>query len=209
MSFKIKCPECGTKMSIYRTGRHGHWNCACGKFEECEVIGCNVCIDEGSGCDKCWYRKNDDGEDECDVDWGDRLCSGKDYCDKYFGASEGYAFKEDDGSLTQIPCEEAYLCANFFYHPVWKRLIHCPSCGSFDVNTVDDNNVWKFECLSCNEQFELNKNQNNDNDAKQKLIEQEEAKIALLKNYKELLDSGVLTEAEFEQKKKEVLGIFK
>lgn len=208
MSFKIKCPECGTKMSIIGTGRHGHWNCCCTKYEECAVIGCNVCID-GSGCDECLYRDNDDGEDECEVDWGDRLCSGKDYCDKWIWASEDCAF-EEDGSLTQTPCRDAYLCTNFFFHPIWKRLIHCPSCGSFDVNTLDDNNVWKFRCLSCNEQFELsNKNQNNNNDVKQKLIEQEEEKIALLKKYKELLDSGILSEAEFEHKKKEVLEIFK
>ena len=197
-------------MSINGTGRFGHWHCMCTEYSLCKTIGCNVCIDEEKcrGCKRCSYRDWPES-DECDVDWGDRLCSGKVYCDKWYLASESYAFMEDDGSLSHIPCEEACLCTNFFFHPIWKRLIHCPSCGSFDVNTVDDNNVWKFECLSCNEQFELNKNQNNDNDAKQKMIEQEEAKISLLKNYKELLDSGVLTEAEFEQKKKEVLGIFK
>ncbi len=68
-----------------------------------------------------------------------------------------------------------------------------------------------FECDSTInatlEQFEWGNSANDQIlESKQKQILAESDKIALLKQYKELLDSGVLSQEEFESKKKELIG---
>ena len=54
--------------------------------------------------------------------------------------------------------------------------------------------------------IELPESSDEKSDAPSEDADSEEYKIKMLKEYKELLDSGVLTQEEFDQKKKEILG---
>ena len=62
-----------------------------------------------------------------------------------------------------------------------KDFSKCPKCNSSDIITLSDN------------EYQQEKNKN--------------SSVEELKQYKELLDNGVITQEEFEAKKKQLLGI--
>ncbi|HAL18652.1 MAG TPA: hypothetical protein DCO86_03415 [Spirochaetaceae bacterium] len=70
-------------------------------------------------------------------------------------------------------------CEGFYYHPIWKRPIYCPECGSFDV--LDRLGIWKFRCCSCHHEFNLKDRKKENNNMK------------ILKKYKELLDTEAIS----------------
>lgn len=192
MSFNIKCPECNEQIEIDSPGRHAHINCYCSSYSYCRTIDYEVCIDEKtcSGCRGCWYRE-DDESDYCDQNWTDRLCSGKDSCDVF-----------DNPDV----CDEAALCTYFYFHPVWHKIIHCPYCGSFDVNEGAKGNVWELHCLYCDKDFSLKeKSNNNTNSAKEK-VKLEERRIQLIREYKSLLDEGLISNEEYTRKRNEIMN---
>lgn len=200
MSWKMRCPICGEKLEFEDTGRHYHVDCNCDEGAYCVTVGETVCL-ENSGCKNCYYRDEDDGSD-CDVEdgWWNRLCDGHDngYCD-----NEEYW------------CDDGSVCSSFYFHPVWHKVIHCPYCGSFDVDETDENNVWVLHCNDCDKTFNLKKtndqkNREQNNKTRKSELERkitlEERRVKLLKEYKELYDNGVIDEDEYQQKRNELMS---
>ena len=171
----------------------------CGKKLEFEETGRHYhvdCLEKNSGCAGCYYRDEED----------DSGCDGHDdgYC-----SAEGFLY------CTEELCEDGIVCSSFYFHPVWHKVIHCPHCGSFDVDECDEKNIWKLHCNSCNKTFNLkaaNSNQTavkSNKSVKNKFIEKielEERRVKLLKDYKELYDNGVIDEDEYQQKRDELLS---
>lgn len=199
----MKCPVCGDKLEFEETGRHYHVDCDCEKSDYCMTIDEVVCL-ENSGCACCSCR-DEENEAGCDVSdgWWHRMCHGHDkgYCN-----SESYL------------CDDGSLCSSFYFHPVWHKVIHCPYCGSFDVDETDEKNVWILHCNDCDETFNLKKtneqkNREQNNELRKNKLEQkitlEERMVKLLKEYKELYDNGIISEDEYQQKRNELLSSMK
>ncbi|MDD6957263.1 MAG: SHOCT domain-containing protein [Spirochaetales bacterium] len=168
MSFKVKCPHCGKSFESSSTGRlYCEPICQCYHKKWCSVVDGYVC-------------GNDTTCEGCSEDYGS--CSPEIYC------TGGYGEHCCSGVCPYV----AGCDCHFYFHPILKKNIYCPECGSFDVNVKDSSNIWDFKCNSCEHEFSL---KNKDDE-----------KIKRLRKYKQLFDEGILTQEEFDKKKKEILG---
>ena len=199
MSWKMKCPVCGDKLEFEETGRHYHVKCNCEYFGYCLTHDELICLKHRE-CAECYYRENIDEDYDAGDCWGGNLCEGQ---------------NDGDCRYENIKCDKAEICSSFFFHPVWHKVIHCPYCGSFDVDETDENNIWILHCNDCDKTFNLKKTndqknrEQNNKPRKSKLerkITLEERRVKLLKEYKELYDNGVIEENEYHQKRNELLS---
>lgn len=209
MSWKTRCPICGKDIEFDETGRHYHVNCGCQK-EYCETIDAPVCLKHHGECKKCYRREDDYSYCLFESHGVSRLCDK--YYDEYC-VEEGFLYLSEDNL-----CENGSLCSSFYFHPVWHKVIHCPYCGSFDVDETDEKNVWILHCNDCDKTFNLKKTKDqknieqNNKTRKSELerkITLEERRVKLLKEYKELYDNGVIDEDEYQQKRNELLSSMK
>lgn len=212
MAWKVKCPVCGKSFESSNTGRI--WCkpiCECYDKTWCSNVDNYVCGNQ------TWI--SDDGDivpcEECDQD--DCNCIDVKYCTQEYGeyCGEGSRCCQHDCENCSVDhcndCDYANGCnSDFYFHPIWHKNIHCPHCGSWDVDTTSD--VWNFKCNSCEKEFSLKKKKDfnkSGDDLASKKIDVEKEKIKLLKDYKEMFDNGILTQDEFNRKKKELLEINK
>lgn len=201
MAWKVKCPVCGKSFESSCTGRI--WCepiCECSHKTWCSNEDDYVCGSQRR------IRDSDDWKHTCEEcgqedDYGRNSCRNVTYCTQEYGEWCG----EGGG------CSDANGCdSNFYFHPIWHKNIHCPHCGSWDVDTTSD--VWNFKCNDCEKEFSLKKKKDSNksgDDLAIKKIDVEKEKIKLLKDYKEMFDNGILTQDEFNRKKKELFEINK
>lgn len=207
MSWKTKCPICGQEIQFFDTGRNYHVNCICPERSDCKTIDQQVCLKYHDQCKKCYCREHDCSDCPDTDDWFHHMC-----IVPHMGncPNEGYLCSGDT-------CENGKLCSSFYFHPVWHKVIHCPYCGSFDVEETD-NNAWILHCNDCDKTFNLKKtndqkNREQNNKTRKSELERkitlEERSVKLLKEYKELYDNGVIDEDEYQQKRNELLSSMK
>ena len=140
---KKDCPCCGREESVvvYSSGEGecvGN-ECMCSDRVYCEVK-------EGTMC-ACDSRSN--GNSSCTTCSQSLFsflgCGYDNYCDNPLY----------DCCDIDYDCPRANGCGvKLFFHPIWKKFIYCPECGSYEVEKVSKS-IWKFKCTSCGEEFEL------------------------------------------------------
>ena len=210
MSYTIECPICHRVVtSSEPSGRcscDGH--CGCNSDIYCNFLEERVCGDK-----ECWkhyiYGYDWLGSpeislkriscDECNQN-STTECEDYRYCDGRNGeeCSDSSCGRQIEG------------CGWFYYHPIWHKAIRCYNCASFDVEPIGDS-IWNFKCNNCGNEFELTDKHNKKNNSKKlnDKIQEEKNKLELLRGYKEMLDNGIISQEEFEVKKKEILNLFK
>lgn len=134
---KKDCPCCGLKKSVavYTSGEAqcvgNECTCTCRIY--CDVTGCIMCAnDERGGCMDCSQNYSS--------------CESENYCDE----------TDPEYCSIDFDCPRGNGCdVNLFFHPIWKKFIYCPECGSYEVKRVSEKSIWKFKCTNCGEEFEL------------------------------------------------------